>query len=415
MLQKYPTIWSLLFLLFIEITSPTSYLVADDAEPDYTTAINRLIDNGGYAVKKDGQLIATQNLHEIFVPASIVKIATASMALDILGPQFRFNTNFYLDGQQNLYIQGFGDPFLISEEVAVIFEKLKELGCPKVNDIYLDNSAFELVASFDGAGKSDNPYDAQNSALAVNFNTVHIKKEKSGEVLSAEEQTPTLAVMAALAEKLQPGIYRINITQEKTGGAALMSRYVGELFRALQQQGNITGEGMIARRKIPENLPLFYTHRSSKTLEDIIGQLMLFSNNFIANQLFLTLGANKYGYPATWEKSVQAMAGYLLEEHNLPEKEIKLVEGSGLSRKNRASPHAMMKLLDSFKSFAKLLPQEDGKFLKSGTLKGVYSYAGYFMEKEKLDNFVLILNQETNYRDHLLQLLEKMYRKRGST
>ena len=75
----------------------------------------------------------------------------------------------------------------------------------------------------------------------------------------------------------------------------------------------------------------------------------------------------------------------------------------------------MMKLLDSFKSYAKLLPQEDGKFLKSGTLKGVYSYAGYFMEKEKLDSFVLILNQEINNRDHLLQLLEKMYRKRAST
>jgi len=337
------------------------------------------------------------------------------MALEILGPEFRFNTNFYLDGQQNLYIQGFGDPFLISEEVAAIIEKLKELGCTKINDIYLDNSAFELVASVDGAGLSDNPYDAQNSALAVNFNTVHIKREKNGEVLSAEEQTPTLAVMAELAEKLQPGVYRINITQEKTGGATLIGRYAGELFRAFQKQGNITGEGVIARRKTPENLSLFYTHRSGKTLEDIIGQLMLYSNNFIANQLFLTLGTHKYGYPATWEKSMQAMAGYLLEEHNLTEKEIKLVEGSGLSRKNRASPHAMMELLDSFKSYAKLLQQVDGKFLKSGTLKGVYSYAGYFIQKEKLDSFVLILNQEINNRDHLLQLLEEMYRKRGST
>jgi D-alanyl-D-alanine carboxypeptidase/D-alanyl-D-alanine-endopeptidase (penicillin-binding protein 4) len=104
------------------------------------------------------------------------------------------------------------------------------------------------------------------------------------------------------------------------------------------------------------------------------------------------------------------MAGYLQNKYDLSQKEIKIIEGSGLSRKNRVSPHAMMQLLDSFKPHAKILPQEDGKLLKSGTLKGVYSYAGYFMENNRLDSFVLLLNQGKNSRDRVLDVLERIYR-----
>jgi len=383
---------------------------ANDIDAAAVAATENLIDNGGYAVLRNNRILITHNLHTPYVPASIIKIATALAALDILGPEFRFNTNFYLDDQQNLYIQGFGDPFLISEEIAAIIVKLKDLGCTKINDIYLDSTAFQLNAPPDGAGISNNPYDAENSALAVNFNTINITKNKTGEVLSAEEQTPTLTLMAELAEKLPPGIHRININQTASGGEAIISRYVGELFRAFQKQENIAGAGMIAQRKIPENLDLFYIHRSRKTLKEIIAPLMLYSSNFIANQLFLALGSYSYGFPGTWEKSRKVMTYHLQKKYNLSENEVRIIEGSGLSGQNRVSPHAMIQLLDAFKPYADLLPQEDGKFLKSGTLNGVYSYAGYFAGKDRLDSFVLLLNQGKNSRDLLLDELERIYR-----
>ena len=116
----------------------------------------------------------------------------------------------------NIYIKGFGDPFLISEEVAIIVRELKRLGCRRINDIYLDDTAFNIETLADGAGLSDNPYDAQNNALAVNFNTVNIVKDKTGDVHSAEEQTPTLPLMVELAENLEPGTHRINISRNKT-------------------------------------------------------------------------------------------------------------------------------------------------------------------------------------------------------
>jgi D-alanyl-D-alanine carboxypeptidase/D-alanyl-D-alanine-endopeptidase (penicillin-binding protein 4) len=408
-LQKYLILLILFGLGFLGVGSHDPAL-ANDIGSVATAEIKGLIDNGGYAVKKNNKYIVTHNLHRQYIPASIIKIATALAALDGLGPDFRFETFFYRDAHANLYIKGDGDPFLISEEVASIVNKLKELGCTKINNIYLDNTAFQLAAITDGSGVSDNPYDAQNSALAVNFNTIHIEKDTTGRVLSAEEQTPTLPLMEILAKGLEPGRHRINIIQEKNVGDAISSRYVGELFRAFQKQENIAGAGMIAPRKIPDNLEPFYTHRSSKTLEEIIGPLMLYSNNFIANQLFLSLGRNEYGYPATWKKSIKAMAGYLQKKYKFSQKEIKIIEGSGLSRKNRVSPHAMIQLLDFFRPYAKFLPQDNGKFLKSGTLKGVYSFGGYFIENESLDSFVLLLNQEKNNRERVLEELESIYR-----
>jgi D-alanyl-D-alanine carboxypeptidase/D-alanyl-D-alanine-endopeptidase (penicillin-binding protein 4) len=402
----------ILILLFVAAISPYSQAFAGDGQVVSSPELISLIDNGGYAVKKEGRIITAYNLHKMFVPASILKIATSLAAIKVLGPQYRFATYFFLDANQNLYIKGYGDPFLISEEVASIVRRLKELGCERINDIYLDDTAFAIAGSADGAGLSDNPYDAQNSALAVNFNTININKVSDGNVRSAEEQTPLLPLMIELAKDLEPGVHRINISQGREKGPETAKRYAGELFRAFQHEENIAGNGTIAHGNTPENLPPYYIHKSSKRLVDIIAPLMLYSNNFIANQLYLAVGAALHQYPATWEKSRKAVAGILQDEFNLSANEVRIFEGSGLSRKNLASPNAMIQLLDLFKPFSASLPQEHGKILKSGTLKGVYSYAGYFTEEEKADSVVVILNQKINHRDRVLLLLEKMYRER---
>ena len=402
-----------LFLLLLFLTGfPLLSALAEEAEPAPLISLERLIDRGGYAVQKDGHIIAAHNLHQTFVPASVIKIATGLAALRILGPDYRFETHFFLDSDQNLYIRGYGDPFLISEHVAEIVQKLKSLGCETINNIYTDDTSFAVAGSPDGSESSENPYDAQNSGLAVNFNTINIEKDGAGNIWSAEQQTPTLGLMEELGADLAPGVHRINISRQTEDGHERIRRYTGELFRAFQKQENIAGGGVIAFRKVPVDLPPFYRHRSSKTLENIIATLMLYSNNFIANQLFLALGAAQYGYPATWEKSMQSMAGFLQTEFNLSAKEIEIIEGSGLSRKNRVSPHAMLLLLNSFKPYSHLLPEEDRRFVKSGTLKGVYAYAGYFTANGAQDSFVLLLNQEKNNRDRILMLLEELYRNR---
>ena len=55
------------------------------------------------------------------------------------------------------------------------------------------------------------------------------------------------------------------------------------------------------RGKIPSSATHLFTHKNSRTLESVIGSMLVFSNNFIANQLFLKLGAEIYKPPANME------------------------------------------------------------------------------------------------------------------
>ena len=398
-------------MLLLAITVCPQLTALGNGFENVAVETGHLIDNGAYAVEKANRLLIAHNLDGMYIPASIVKIATALTALGILGPDYRFETHFYIDAASNIYIKGFGDPFLVSEELELIIDSLKKRGVHAINNIYLDQAAYQHTFPADGLGFSDNPYDALNSGLAVNFNTARIQVSENGLVRSAEEQTPTLPMMQQLGKDMKLGSHRVNISINENNNQTFISRYVGELFRAIQKKKDMPGKGEIAEKTVPADLEPVYMHRSGKSLLEIIEPLMLYSNNFIANQLFLACGAKQFGYPATWDKGRRALAGFMREKLDLSDKALKMVEGSGLSRRNRVSPGAMLTVLHAFKPYGHLLPQEDNKRIKSGTLKGVYSYAGYFIDSEELDSFVLILNQSGNKRDKLLRLLERHYRR----
>ena len=71
-------------------------------------------------VDAKGNALVAQNADEPFVPASVAKIVTAWLAMEVLGGDYRFATRFYLDKKRVLYVRGGGDPFLISEELATL-------------------------------------------------------------------------------------------------------------------------------------------------------------------------------------------------------------------------------------------------------------------------------------------------------
>ncbi len=72
----------------------------------------------------EGNELVAQNADEPFVPASVNKIVTAWLAMEVLGGDYRFETRFYLDDKRVLYVRGGGDPFLISEELAPLATEL---------------------------------------------------------------------------------------------------------------------------------------------------------------------------------------------------------------------------------------------------------------------------------------------------
>ena len=121
---------------------------------------------------KGNELIA-QNADKPFAPASVTKIVTAWLAMDVLGGDYRFETKFYLDKNRVLYVRGGGDPFLISEELAELGKELvAAIGKEPITGIVLDASYYPSDIRIPGIENTGEAYDALNSALAVNFNTI---------------------------------------------------------------------------------------------------------------------------------------------------------------------------------------------------------------------------------------------------
>jgi D-alanyl-D-alanine carboxypeptidase/D-alanyl-D-alanine-endopeptidase (penicillin-binding protein 4) len=94
-------------------------------------------------VDEKGNELVVQNADKPFVPASVTKIVTAWLAMEVLGPDYRFETQFYLDKDRVLYVRGGGDPFLISEELASLAKELvAAIGKEPITGIVLDASYY---------------------------------------------------------------------------------------------------------------------------------------------------------------------------------------------------------------------------------------------------------------------------------
>ncbi|MBB5348926.1 D-alanyl-D-alanine carboxypeptidase [Desulfoprunum benzoelyticum] len=370
---------------------------------------NELVSHGGYAVTREGRVLEARALDSAFVPASTIKLVTGLAALQLLGPDYRFTTTFFVK-DRTLYIRGSGDPGLTSATVAAIAADLARLGLEEVGDIALDASAFALSGKADGAEGSANPYDTANGALAVNYNAVAITVGADGRILPGEEETPLLPLMTEIGRQLGPGTHRVN-PDAFIDGAALSPtlRYTGELFQVMLERQGIRVGGRIIAAAVPSGLQPLHFHTSPQTVADLVRACLHYSSNFIANQLFLTCGAVSLGWPATWDKGRQALRAHIATTWPRHRRAITMVEGSGLSRRTRITPAAMLAVLHSFKPYSHLLRAKDGVPLKTGSLAGVHCYAGYFRRGADLDPFVILLNQPDNNRDPLLARLQRRH------
>jgi serine-type D-Ala-D-Ala carboxypeptidase/endopeptidase (penicillin-binding protein 4) len=319
--------------------------------------------------EKNNELIA-QNADKPFVPASVTKIVTAWLALEVLGPDYRFETKFYLDKDRVLYVRGGGDPFLISEELAPLAKGLvAAIGKEPLTGIVLDPSYYPSDLRIPGVENTTESYDALNSALAVNFNTINAVR-KGNTVRSAESQTPITPIAIREFRSRGPqGRSRISLSQNP----AVSLQYAGELITAFIEQAGGSVKGKITTGTVPAGLKPVYVHKS-RPLSEILTQLLIASNNYIANQVFLEIGGT-LGGSVSLEKSLK-VANTMLAANGLADS-IRLEEGSGISRNNRFTARGLTKVLELFAPHAELLHGHDGGLNKTGTLTGVSTLAGY--------------------------------------
>ncbi len=379
-----------LFLTFALVATPA---MAKKKPKKQVDALHTLasLPKASMIMEENGKTLISKRADVPRVPASTMKLITALAAIERWGLKHRFHTDFYLDKQKRLWIKGYGDPFMVSEEVDLVVSALKRKGLKEISGIVLDGSYYAPNLDIDGRSRTDNPYDAPITALAVNFNTAAIKKTKKGGVVISDKRTPLTPVTIALTnEKIRKhGNWRVNLGTEKRS-----QRYYGELFAAKLKQQGIKVKGEISTGKVNRHWKPYYIHENSRDLEKMLKSMLYSSSNFIANQLFLQLaGREANGKPITMAMASRSMMKW--SKNRFHWNNYSILEGSGLSRGTKLSARQMMQVVKAFTPYRFLLRIfKKGKVMaKTGTLKGVSCYAGFVNRNGKWQPFCVFVNQ----------------------
>jgi D-alanyl-D-alanine carboxypeptidase/D-alanyl-D-alanine-endopeptidase (penicillin-binding protein 4) len=352
-----------------------------------------------------GKVLFEKNAQKKRIPASTLKVLTALAALNHFGPFHHFRTGFYMDANGNLKIKGYGDPLLVSEvlhQIAIILARKID----SIQNIILDDTYFTAQMRVPGCDNTTNPYDAPIGALCANFNTVAFKRKKNGRIYSTENQTPMVPFMVnqIRTQGLKSG--RRTFTHDSKKAAL----YVGELLRYFLKKRGVKTSGTIRLGPVSAEDALIFTYRSTYTMETVVKKMLHSSSNFMANQIFVALGASVYGPPGTLSKGVRATQAYIKKELGL--KHIKIVEGSGLSRKNHLSAYDMLAILEKFKPYKDLLRRQDHVLYKTGSLNGIRAQAGY-IESQRLGScyFAVFFNRKGSNMKSMIRCLKKAIEK----
>lgn len=401
-------------------------------------------------VGKNTPLISI-NTRRAMNPASTMKLLTTYAALDLLGPSYTWKTEAYLNGELkdgilegDLILKGYGDPKFTIEQLWLWLTELRARGLREIRgDLVLDRGFFDLP-SHDPAEFDNDPVRAYNvgpDALLFNFNTLRLRYMPDGSSLKVVSE-PSLDGMT-LENRLAPNGKNFNcdnwddlFSVQPSGDSVVLqgdypiacgereqnlsvmphTRYVGALFRAIWKELGGTLQGKERNGLVDDNAILLSTHRS-EPLSGIIRDINKFSNNVMARQVFLTLGA-AIPNPSSQNsespidglsqkenmgnmsigRSVLALQMWL-DRNGLHFPELALENGAGLSRKERISAAHMAQLLQhasdhplsaelqaslpilgvdgSVKKRLRQSPAASHAHLKTGTLEGIKTIAGY--------------------------------------
>lgn len=351
----------------------------------------------------DGQVLFSKNCDTLLVPASILKVVTSLVAFYVLGEDFHFTTEFYLRPDGDLVVRGYGDPCLISQEIEAaairVAEKVRRVG-----NILVDDSFFAPQIAIPGqTSGSREPYDALNSALSANFNTVNVARQR-GRYVSADPQTPLVPFAQRRIEKMAPIRGRAAFL-DNPDEAAL---YAGDLFACFLDRHGCAVSGRVVHGKAdPSKDILLLTHASRDTLAEVVQQLLRYSNNFMANQLLLVCGAKRYGPPGDLAKGVAAVQDYVKTVLSIDGMQI--AEGSGLSRENRVSACMMSRVLSAFEPYTERMRVSGNEYYKTGTLSGVSTRAGYLFGPDgQRYSFVVMTNTPGKRADTIMPAVRRL-------
>ncbi|MBN2498537.1 MAG: D-alanyl-D-alanine carboxypeptidase/D-alanyl-D-alanine-endopeptidase [Deltaproteobacteria bacterium] len=318
-----------------------------------------------------GDTLFAHNPDLLVNPASVTKVFTTAAALALLHPDYRFKTEVYAHHEPDggeikgpLYLKGYGDPFLVNERLTYLAAELHALDIRKIDGpIVLDDSYFDSISEGPGWSQDDSsrPYQALMGALSLNFNTVALlifPGEKPG--AEARVEIVPDSDHFKLDNRIQTGnrTRRIRLETRELGlRTRIRARgqigknhpgfryhlrvlhptwYMGHSFRMALRRAGIKVRRSLRRGTVPRWAELLYTLRSPE-LGELVRKVNKRSQNFMAEQLLKTLGAELLSEPASWPKGQRVLRAFLDEEVGIEPGTYVLHNGSGLNDVNRVT------------------------------------------------------------------------------
>jgi D-alanyl-D-alanine carboxypeptidase/D-alanyl-D-alanine-endopeptidase (penicillin-binding protein 4) len=311
--------------------------------------------------------------------ASNVKIVTEAAGLALLGPEFRWKTTVLgpippeggkaisageLRG--DLYVKPSGDPTLSTQDLNGMAASLAAAGLRRVRGgMIVDTSAFDSATVPPAFEQKDDSsaFRATSSAASLNGNVVTttitpaatagaparvvLDPASPAMVLSGTVTTATKGPAVPEVETSDAGGGQTQVT---VAGRILLGSeprviqrrvitpetYFAQTFKQILAKRGITIDRPVRTGSTPKDgIRVLATHESP-TLAVVVHDLGKRSNNFAAEQLLRTIGAETLGRPGTWQKGLDSVARYL-EGAGIPRGSYVMKNGSGLYDSNRFS------------------------------------------------------------------------------
>ena len=378
-----------------------------------------------------GRIVVEHSADQPFAPASVMKLVTTLAGLDVLGPAYAWRTQAWTTAKQSgqvldgdLIIKGGGDPRLLMEHLSMFLRQLRARGIREIRgNLVLDRSWLRPEAldpaQFDNG--PDRPYNALPDALLLNFRSLTVRllpDVQAGLVrVSTEPPVASWPVAAPLLGEGPCNDWRGQLRMRSAAQGLAMDgeypsscgersiamhawqmsadAYFGAVFRQLWSELGGSLAGQVLTGAVPAEARLL-DEWTSPPLLDAVRDINKYSNNVMARQLFLSVGAQAAGLPADTNKAALAIHDWL-RGRGVAAPGLVLDNGSGLSRSERITPRTLADLLGwAWRSplmpeFVSSLPLTglDGTMrnrlrnspaaghVKTGSLADVRSVAGY--------------------------------------
>lgn len=326
-----------------------------------------------------GRRIYSMHPDDPLNPASNVKIITAYTALEILRPEFTFETALYGDAGtgavlSQLALKGYGDPSFATDDMIDMVETVRTRGVTKIaGPIIVDDTFFDdvrLPYAFDKFPKSDadSPFRAPVGAVSVNSNTMAVSVgpgpypgtqarvevfpdglvELRNETMTVADGTSNVRIYATQKKDGTPlmrvwgPVVSFASTQTYDKRVEDPSRAAGHTLKQVLARAGIAS-GDVAVGKMNSGMRMLASH-TSLPLGALLLRVGKNSDNFYAEQLLKVIGAEAKGKPGTAQKGIESVQE-VLASAGIDPTQVTYRNGSGLYSANKVAPSHLTAVL----------------------------------------------------------------------